>query len=261
MKHPGWSTLAAQITAYAFAFTLLLAPAALADAASGRRTVPATSQFGPYFAELVNSGGSSLILSSNGVVTECSGRLGGSNKPGLGCKNIGSIFAPPSGGPYAIEGFGNSAGHPQGWVFINPTEGIVWGCSQTSDANGLPNGQCVQFNSIAADPTPLALSLSAPAPSADLGSVQGLSWVTFTLPRSNGAVFECTAFLSKQTSGTPSGKCAQIGTITSPGPSALVFIYSLGDVDFYYNKEGTQLGQCVRDYNPSTLAPVGACIK
>ena len=104
MKHPGWSTLAAQITAHAFAFTLLLAPAALADATSGRRTVPATSQFGPYFAELVNSGGSSLILSSNGVVTECSGRLGGSNKPGLGCKNIGSIFVPPSGGPYASEG-------------------------------------------------------------------------------------------------------------------------------------------------------------
>lgn len=92
MKHPGWSTLAAQITAYAFAFTLLLAPAALADAASERGTVEATSQFGPYFAELVNGGGSSLILSSNGVVTECSGRLGGSNKPGLGCKNIGSIF-------------------------------------------------------------------------------------------------------------------------------------------------------------------------
>lgn len=137
----------------------------------------------------------------------------------------------------------------------------MWGCSQTSDANGLPSGQCVQFNSIAADPTPLALSLTAPAPSAALGSAQGLSWVTFTLPRSNGAVFECTAFLSKQTSGTPSGKCAQIGTITAPGQSALVFIYSLGDVDFYYNKEGTQLGQCVRDYNPSTLAPVGACIK
>ena len=199
MKHPGWSTLAAQITAYAFAFTLLLAPAALADAASGRRTVPATSQFGPYFAELVNSGGSSLILSSNGVVTECSGRLGGSNKPGLGCKNIGSIFVPPSGGPYAIEGFGNSAGHPQGWVFINPTEGIVWGCSQTSDANGLPSGQCVQFISIAADPTPLALSLTAPAPSAALGSVQGLSWVTFRSPlpspgrmeRSSSALRSC----------------------------------------------------------------------
>jgi hypothetical protein len=258
MKDPGLSALAARIAAFALAFMPLLPPAALADAVKG--SAPASSQFGPYFAQLVNGGGSSLILSSNGVVTECSGRLGSSNKPGQRCKNIGTIFVPPSSGPYANEGFGNSAGHPQGWVFINPTNGIVWGCSQTSDTNGLPNGQCVRFNSIAADATPLGISLETPAPNAALGSVQGLSWVTFTLPRSNGAVFECTAFLSRQTSGTPSGKCAQIGTITAPGQSALVFIYSLGDVDFYY-REGTRLGQCVRDYNPSTLAPVGGCIK
>jgi hypothetical protein len=261
MKHPGWSRLAAQIAAYALALTLLPGPTTLADAASGSGSAPATSQFGPYFAELVNGGGSSLTLLNTGVVTECSGRLGSSNKPGLGCKNIGAIFVPPTSGPYVNEGFGNSAGHPQGWVFIHPTKGIVWGCSQTSDANGMPNGQCVQFNSIAADATPLGLSLEIPASGATLGSVQSVSWVTFTLPRSNGAVFECTAFLSKQTSGTPSGKCIQIGTITTPGPSAFVFIYSLGDVDFYYNSKGTQLGQCVRDYNPTTLAPVGACIK
>ena len=37
------------------------------------------------------------------VVTECSGQLGGSNKPGLGCDKIGTIFV-PCGGLYALSG-------------------------------------------------------------------------------------------------------------------------------------------------------------
>ena len=89
--------------------------------------------------------------------------------------------------------------------------------------------QCVQFNSIAADTTPPIVYDTVPAFNAALGSVHGLSWVTFTIPRSNGAVFECTAFLSKETSGTPTGKCAP-----APGKGAAVTIDNLGDVEFYY---------------------------
>jgi hypothetical protein len=264
MSHRGWSAFAPQIAAIALALTLLLAPAAHANEVGG--SAPPSVQFGPFFAQLVNGGGSSLTVSSNGVVMECSGRLGGTNKPALACDKIGVIFAPPSSGLYHIVGFGNSAGHWQGRVFFDPTHGIVWGCSQTSDENGLPSGKCVRFNSIAADATPPAFYVFVPATNAALGSVHGLSWVTFTIPQSNGAVFECTAFLSKGTSGTPFGKCAKIGTITAPGKGAFVTTYSLGDVDFFYSGTSipsttTRLGQCVRDYNPSTPAPVGACIK
>jgi len=233
----------------------------LACAALAGGSLPASAQFGPYFLPLVNGGGSSLVVATNGAVTECSGRLGFNDQPGLECKTIGVISVPTTGGLYHLEAFGNSAGLPQGQLFRNASNGQVWGCSQTADINGLPTGQCVQFNSVPTDANP---PFETQTTVGALTSVNSESRVTITDILSTGVVFECTTFLSKETSGTPTGQCKQIGTITAVPTGVSVTGTHVGDVVVFYastTPETTRLGQCVSDYNSSTLAPVGACIK
>jgi len=223
-------------------------------------SLPASAQ---YHSQLVNGGGASLTVAGNGAVTECSGLTGPGDKPGLGCKVIGTVSVPANGGFYHISAFGNSAGLPQGHLFGNARNGVVWGCSQTTNADGLPNGQCVKFNSVPPDPDPPSENQST-VTEGTRGSVNGESYVTMTDVLSTGLVFECTTFLSNKTSGAPTGHCEQIGTVSKVPSGASVSTINAGDVDFYYAVSGTtttRLGQCVRDYNPSTLAPVGACIK
>ena len=218
---------------------------------------------GPYHAQLVNGGGTSLTVAANGVVTECSGLLATGDKPVLGCAVIGTISVPTVGGIYNNPSFGNSAGFFQGHIFRNWQNGHIWGCSQTTDANGLPNGQCVQFESVPADPGARDESQSL-LTHATWGSVNGESFVTMSDILSTGYVFECTGFLSKGTSGAPTGHCVHIGNLTALPSGDTVAATVAGDVDFYYAVNGstsTPIGQCVRDYNPSTLAPVGACLK
>jgi hypothetical protein len=42
------------------------------------------------------------VVSTNGGVTECSGRLGFNDWPGLECKTIGVISVPTTGGLYHL---------------------------------------------------------------------------------------------------------------------------------------------------------------
>jgi len=231
-------------------------------------SLPASAQpfpgAGPFHAQLVNGGASSLTVAANGAVTECSGVLAPGDKPVLKCAVIGTISVPTVGGIFYYPAFGNSTGFYQGYIFRNWQNGHISGCSQTTDADGLPNGQCVKFDSVPADPNAPDNESASLLEHGTQGSVHGESWVTISDMLSTGYVFECTGFLSKETSGAPTGRCVQIGTVTAVASGATISVTIAGDVNFYFVVNGsnrTPLGQCVRDYDASTLAPVGACLK